>query len=149
MTRILVRSFKQEGAFDTRNERRVTTPPNSMSLDNVTRRRPVADRVLRASSLWERGAGLLALPPLQVGEALWLEPGGSIHTWGMRYAIDVLFLSRDFRVLAIWRNVRPWSIAWAPRGTQVAVELIAGGAKNVERGDLLRCTAGEAENRAV
>lgn len=123
-----------------RKERRVTTPPNSMSLDNVTRRRLVADRVMRATSFWERGAGLLALPPLQPGEALWLEPCGSIHTWGMRYAIDVLFLSPDFRVLAVWRDVRPWHIAWAPRGTHIAVELPAGGAKSVERGDLLRCT---------
>lgn len=124
------------------NERRVTTPRKTMRLDNVKRNCPVADQVMRASSLWERGAGLLALPPLQPGEALWLEPCGSIHTWGMRYAIDVLFLSPDFRVLAVWRDVRPWHIAWAPRGTHIAVELISGGAKDVVRGDLLRCTAG-------
>jgi uncharacterized membrane protein (UPF0127 family) len=110
-----------------------------MRLENASRGRPVARSVRRARTVWERGAGLLALPPLRPGEALWLEPCGSIHTWGMRYAIDVLFLSRELRVLAIWRDVRPWRVAWAPRGTYVAVELPSGGAQGVERGDVLRC----------
>jgi hypothetical protein len=119
------------------NEPGVTFNRHPAPLRNLTRHRSIAARVLRAVSLWERGAGLLALPPLQAGEALWLEPCGSIHTWGMRYAIDVVFLSRELRVLAVWRNVRPWGIAWAPRGTQIAVELLAGGAAEVARGDLL------------
>jgi hypothetical protein len=80
----------------------------------------------------------LSLPALRPGEALWLEPCGSIHTWGMRYSIDVVFLSRDFRVLAIWRDVRPWRIAWAPRGTHSAIELLSGGATTLERGDIVR-----------
>lgn len=110
-----------------------------MRLENASRGGQVARSVRRAATVWERGTGLLALPPLQPGEALLLEPCGSIHTWGMRYAIDVLFLSRELRVLAIWRDVRPWRIAWAPRGTHVAVELPSGAAQGVERGDLLRC----------
>ena len=119
--------------------RSVTSNYQPKRLRNETRSRPVADQLLQARTLWERAAGLLALPILRAGDALWLEPCGSIHTWGMRYPIDVLFLSRDLRVLAVWRHVRPWRIAWAPRGTHVAVELLSGGAACVERGDILRC----------
>jgi uncharacterized membrane protein (UPF0127 family) len=97
----------------------------------------VAARVFQARSLWERAAGLLALPPLQAGEALWLEPCGSIHTWGMRYAIDVLFLDRERRVLAVDQRIRPWRVVIAPRGTHVVVELPVGAAANVRPGDHL------------
>lgn len=132
-------SFAQEADRPARNEEYVTIERESRRLQNLTRRRPVAARLIPARSFWERGAGLLALPALRSGEALWLEPCGSIHTWGMRYAIDVVFLSREHRVLAVWRHVGPWRIAWAPRGTHVAVEWLSGGASGVERGDLLCC----------
>lgn len=142
MTPCRIKSFKQEPAAVLPKERGVTQPRSRHCLDNVTRRSRIATSVRRAISFWERGAGLLALPPLQPGEALWLEPCGSIHTWGMRYAIDVVFLNKDLRVLAVWRNVRPWKIAWAPRGTHVAVELLGGEAEDVSRGDTLRCWNG-------
>lgn len=57
----------------------------------------------------------------------------------MRYPLDVLFLNSDLRVLSVWRDVRPWRIAWAPRGTHSAIELLSGGGAAVERGDVLQC----------
>jgi hypothetical protein len=81
--------------------------------------------------------GLLVHPPLREGEALWLDPCGGIHTWGMRYPIDVLFLDRELRVLRVARNIRPWRMALAPRGTRSVVELPPGGAANVVEGERL------------
>jgi uncharacterized protein len=74
---------------------------------------------------------------LRDDEGLWLDPCGGIHTWGMRYAIDVLFLDREMRVLRVARNVRPWRMVFAPRGTRSVVELPASTAANVEQGDRL------------
>ncbi|MCC2672130.1 MAG: hypothetical protein K0Q72_4602 [Armatimonadetes bacterium] len=110
---------------------------NRPSLRNATRDGVIATEVFEAGSLWERAAGLLAHPPLQAGQAMWLEPCGSIHTWGMRYPIDVLYLDRSHRVLDVVQHLRPWRIAIAPRGTRVTVELPAGAAGKVRRGDQL------------
>lgn len=109
-----------------------------MVLREITTGRIIAGRVYVARGFWDRGLGLLARPVLRPGEALWLDPCGSIHTWGMRYPIDVLFLNEEQRVLRILRNLRPWRLGWAPHGTRSAVELPAGGADEVREGDRLR-----------
>jgi uncharacterized membrane protein (UPF0127 family) len=59
-------------------------------------------------------------------EGLWLQPGGSIHTLGMRFPIDVLFLGRDMQVLKVAAHMRPHRFAAAPRGTRYVLELAAG-----------------------
>lgn len=64
----------------------------------------------RADRPWLRLRGLLARPPLadQAMEALWLVPCGAIHTIGMRYPLDVVFLDADHRVVGWHADVRPW-----------------------------------------
>lgn len=53
----------------------------------------------------ERMRGLLGHDALASDQALLLRRCGSIHTFGMRFAIDVLFLDRQLRVLAIRHDV--------------------------------------------
>lgn len=43
--------------------------------------------------------GLLGQPPLTAGQALWLRPCNAVHTIGMRYALDVLFLDQKGTIL--------------------------------------------------
>ncbi len=74
----------------------------------------------------ERLFGLMGRGRLAPGVALWLTPCRSIHTLGMRFAIDIIFLDRDGLVLRITPALRPWRLAWAPRGTYSVVELTAG-----------------------
>jgi uncharacterized membrane protein (UPF0127 family) len=57
-----------------------------------------------------------------------LMPCGSIHTFWMRFAIDVVMLDRNCRVLAVRQRVRPWRIVTAVRGTHSILELPAGSA---------------------
>jgi uncharacterized membrane protein (UPF0127 family) len=116
---------------------------NPTPLYNVTRKRAVAGRVERPAGFWRRSLGLLVRPPLAPGEALWLDPCGGIHTWGLRVPIDVLFLDRELTVLRVAREVRPWRWALAPAGTRSVVELPAGAAGEVRVGDRLR--VGEVE----
>jgi uncharacterized membrane protein (UPF0127 family) len=79
-----------------------------------------------AKRFHERCLGLMGRGRLKPGEALWLIPCRGIHTFGMRFTIDVLFLDRDGCVLRIARRIRPWRLAWAPRGTRSVVELASG-----------------------
>jgi uncharacterized membrane protein (UPF0127 family) len=58
-----------------------------------------------------RNRGLLGRDGLADDAALILAPCNSVHTWYMRFAIDIVFVARDGRVVKIRRGVRPWRIA--------------------------------------
>jgi uncharacterized membrane protein (UPF0127 family) len=112
-----------------------------LNLYNVTRKRPLAGTVHRPTAWWPRSMGLLVRPPLQPGEALWLQPCGGIHTWGMQVTIDVVFLGAGLEVLGCYVEVPPWRMRFAPRGTRSVVELPAGAAAWVQVGDRLEARA--------
>ncbi len=65
----------------------------------------------------ERMRGLLGRAALASGEALLLDRGGSVHTFGMRFAIDVLFLDRRQRVVAIHHDVPRRRMLFSLRAT--------------------------------
>lgn len=75
-------------------------------------------KVYRAQSWLDRMKGLLALPQLNVNEALWLQPCPSIHTWFMKYSIDVVFFDRAGNVVKLVENIKPWRSAscWRSHG---------------------------------
>lgn len=80
---------------------------------------------------------MLGREPLDPGEALAIEPARSVHTFGMRYAIDVCFCDRAWAVLHVVRNMRPGRVTrWVPRA-RVAIEMRAGSMPPLRRGDQL------------
>lgn len=88
--------------------------------------RCIAHQVRMACSFRARCIGLLAHSGIRDHEGLLLVPGASIHTLGMRFDIDVVFLNRQMRVLGLAERVPPWRIVMAPRGTGRVLELAAG-----------------------
>lgn len=78
-----------------------------------------------ADGFFTRMRGLLGRKTLAQGQGLLLRPASSIHTWFMRFAIDVVFLDRELRVLKIKEQVRPWRGAARFRADS-ALELPAG-----------------------
>jgi len=78
-----------------------------------------------ADNLVTRGLGLLVGRPLTAGEGLLIAPCASIHTVGMRYAIDVVFVDRRARVLRVYPDVRAGRVRIA-RGARGALELRSG-----------------------
>lgn len=70
-----------------------------MVLYNVTRKSVVSDRCHFANSVWKRMIGLLGRKELAAGEGLLIDRCYGIHTFGMRFAIDILFLNKDLRVM--------------------------------------------------
>ena len=87
--------------------------------------RPIA-RVRMAWSFKERCIGLIRQCALGAEEGLLLIPGGSIHTFGMRFPIDVVFLDRKFHILGLLNHMVPWRFAFAPAGTRFVLELRTG-----------------------
>lgn len=68
-------------------------------------------RAVLCTSFVERSRGLLGRPPLAESEALGLVPCASVHTFGMRYVLDVVFCDRNDTVVHIARAVAPGRMA--------------------------------------
>lgn len=86
----------------------------------------VAGRVARADSFRTRLVGLLGRAALAPGEGLWIEPCDSIHTFFMRFAIDVAFVDRQGTVVRRLDAVRPWRATRLYTQARACVELPAG-----------------------
>ncbi len=85
----------------------------------------VCESVRVADSYVRRMKGLLGEKRLAAGEGLVLRPSWSIHTWFMRFPIDVVFLDPDQVVIRIEDGLRPYRTA-SFRGAREVVELHAG-----------------------
>ena len=86
----------------------------------------MASHISVASTWRARMIGLLGHHTLEDGEALFLPGCRSIHTWGMHFAIDALFVNHAWCVVAMRKGLRPWRIVspvWRAWGV---VELRAG-----------------------
>lgn len=85
----------------------------------------LAARAEGAFASAERRKGLLGRTELEEGAALIIAPCSAIHTFFMKFAIDVAFVDRRGVVVKTHSTVAPWRIAVGLRGF-AAVELPAG-----------------------
>lgn len=85
----------------------------------------VADRLLPALDSETRRTGLLRHDRLASGEAMVIAPTNAIHTFFMKFPIDVAFVARDGRILKIRPEMPAWrmSAAW---GGYAVIEMAAG-----------------------
>jgi uncharacterized protein len=81
--------------------------------------------VIEATSFKARLLGLSLLGKLDSDHALHIPRCSSIHMFGMRFALDLIWLDRQGGVVRVDRGVRPWRIAIC-RGAKSVVETVAG-----------------------
>ncbi len=72
-----------------------------------------------------RTRGLLGRQSLGEGEGLWIVPCEAVHTFGMRFAVDLVFLDRRNVVRKVRSSVPPWRLSGCLRARSV-LELSAG-----------------------
>jgi uncharacterized protein len=111
-------------------------PTSQWVILNVSTGALLATNVVPAFDRRSRNQGLLQHTQLKPGDAMILAPCFSVHTWFMRFPIDVLFVARSGRVLKARSNVAPWRIA-ACLGAFAVIELPPGGGARVDVGDRL------------
>jgi uncharacterized protein len=94
-----------------------------------------------AGSAAERTKGLLGRDGLAPGEGLWIVPCESVHTFFMRFAIDLVYLDRKNRVKKVRSAVGPWRVSGCLSAHSV-LELPRGTIRNTltEVGDALEFT---------
>jgi uncharacterized membrane protein (UPF0127 family) len=86
----------------------------------------LAERVERATRVWERMRGLLGRRELPQGDALAIEPCTSIHTFFMGFSIDAAFLDRNGKVIRALSDLRPFRATRIYPSAAQVVELPAG-----------------------
>lgn len=85
----------------------------------------------RTETPWERSRGLLWREALQADEGLLISPCNAVHTFGMRYAIDLVYVTRDGRVRKIIAGLKPRRLSGCLRAHAV-LELAAGTAARLK-----------------
>ncbi len=112
--------------------------PDARKVLNLTRQRVIADRVEVADRGATRRKGLLGRNGLEAGEGLWIVPCESVHTFGMRFPIDLVYVDRKLRVRKVRGNVPPWRVS-ACLSAHSVLELAAGAAagSKTQAGDRL------------
>jgi hypothetical protein len=80
---------------------------------NRTRQAYLATSLTVADTHWTRLRGLLGLDEgdFRNGLGLWIVPSHGVHTLGMGFAIDAVYLDRDLKVVHIQSELRPWRFA--------------------------------------
>jgi uncharacterized membrane protein (UPF0127 family) len=91
-------------------------------------------------SAWERMRGLLPKNSLGEGEALYIAPCNSIHTFFMRFSIDAAFLDREGKVIALYEEVKPWRMTGIHFRAAGVLEAAAGAFQRagVKKGEVLK-----------
>jgi uncharacterized membrane protein (UPF0127 family) len=93
---------------------------------NRTRGTLLGDGVRLADNPRSRRTGLLTETRLQPGAGLWIFPSQAIHTFWMRFSIDVAFLDRNLRVKRVYHRMPPFRLSRFVWGAQSVLELASG-----------------------
>jgi uncharacterized protein len=82
-----------------------------ISVWNQTRNAVLASAAEVADTSAKRRTGLLKHNSLEPGQGLWIVPCESVHTFFMRFSIDLVYLTRDRRVRKVRGSVPPWRLS--------------------------------------
>jgi uncharacterized membrane protein (UPF0127 family) len=87
------------------------TAPGKVCVFNQTRQSFLSMGVTVADSHLARLKGLLGRRKLPANEGLWVAPSQGVHTIGMLFAIDVIYLDADNRVIHLVEDLRPFRVS--------------------------------------
>jgi uncharacterized membrane protein (UPF0127 family) len=107
-------------------------------ITNARTGQMLVERAVLASSPWMRMRGLLGRASMPATEAIILRPASSIHTLFMRFALDVIYLDREDRVVKVVPNLVPYRFSAAKKAHTV-LEMTSGATegKDLQLGDHL------------
>lgn len=95
---------------------------------NKTRKTFLSGRVEPANSLFKRMKGLIGRPSenFPSGSGLWLLPCDGIHTFGMRFPIDAVYLDSNLQVVRLYHRIKPFRVAALMFKARSVLELPSG-----------------------
>jgi uncharacterized membrane protein (UPF0127 family) len=93
---------------------------------NVTRNARLTECGRIADSFRTRLVGLLRDKMLAQGDGLWIKPCNSIHSIGMKFVFDAVFLDKNLRVVHLMPEMKPWQMSKMVWAAKSVLELPAG-----------------------
>lgn len=118
---------------------------------NQTRGTLLGSQVRMADDMPARVRGFLFRPPPAPGEGILLSPCRAVHMYGVRFSLDVVFISEQGRVVATYRDLGPWRRSSMHGSALHALELPAGTIRASETvvGDVLSWTTATDDSEVV
>lgn len=115
-----------------------TEDERRLLITNLTRQTQLANNAEVAGSGPKRSKGLLGRTGLAAGGGLWIVPCESVHTFAMKFPIDLVYVDRKYRVKKVKSAVPPWRVS-ACLSAHSVIELPAGVVRDsqTQPGDLL------------
>ena len=109
-----------------------------MAIRNTTKQMTLADRAAMAVTPQQKNQGLLKHTSLEPGDGLWIKGTNAVHTFFMKFPIDLIYLTKEKKVVKTRRAVGAWKLSMA-MGAASILELPAGviEATGTEPGDQL------------
>ena len=120
----------------------LSAAPAGLCLRNRRTGQVLASTLLPALDSTSRKTGLLKHAALADGEAMVIAPSNAVHTWFMKFDLDLVFVRRDGQVVKTRAAVKPWRMIGALRAFAV-IEMRAGtlAARETLPGDVLEVVA--------
>lgn len=106
-------------------------PDAPLQVRNLTRQTVLASNVDIANTGAQRRRGLLHYKELPSGKGLWITPCEAVHTMGMRFPIDLIYLDQKLRVKKVRCRVLPWRLS-ACLSAHSVLELPSGTIQNTD-----------------
>jgi len=118
-------------------------------ITNITKDRALSAREDIADNFFTRAIGLIGRKDFSSGEAMVIKPCNSVHTFFMRFPVDVLFLDRNHKVVNLIESMKPFRASRINFRADYAVELPAGTirATYTAIGDTLSLTPAPTQDR--
>ena len=103
-----------------------------LKATNITRGTTVGESIELADTSMTRMFGLLGRKGLDVGGGLWIKPSSGVHTFFMRFSIDVIGLDKDLNVIKLWHCLPPFRVTSVSMKLKSVIELPCGAIKAAE-----------------
>ena len=99
----------------------------------------IVQSVLKTNTLWERIKGLLGEKNLPSDTALWIAPCSTIHTFFMKFPIDIIFVDKNLKVTSLAHSIPSSRIVFGGWGAHSTFEMRAEQLKkhSIKKGDEL------------
>ena len=104
-----------------------------LQVVNLTRQTSLATNLEVAGSGPKRAKGLLGRKGLGPGQGMWIVPCEAVHTIGMQFPIDLVYLDRRHRVKKVRSSVPPWRLS-ACLSAHSVIELASGAIRESRTG---------------
>jgi uncharacterized membrane protein (UPF0127 family) len=113
-----------------------------LRVENLNKQVVLVEKGRVANNIATRFVGLMGVRHLPAGEGMAIMPCHGVHCMFMSIPIDVLYMSKDHRVVAMDPNLKPWRFGGMYRGVHYVLELPAGviAQTSTAVGDQLRVT---------